>query len=135
MTFKTKLRDGQIPLPTQLRDMAGVADGDLLEVTFEQGRFIVTPESRRRKDLAAFGAGLEELRQAAERKGAKMSMRQINAEIAAYRREKREKERALKQPVSGAYNSGRGPGRVGGQRSEPALPRFLCGCYTFSTCS
>ncbi len=86
-----------------------MADGDRLDVTLDQGRLIVTPDrpsvrephkKNRKRLLAELGAALEDLRKDAERKGAnRMTMRQINAEIAAYRKEKRQKEQAVKQPV------------------------------------
>jgi hypothetical protein len=91
-----------------LRTLVGVSDGDRLDVTLDQGRLIVTPDrpvirepekKNRKRLLKKFAAALEDLRQDAERKGAnKMPLRQINAEIAASRRERRQKE-ALKQPV------------------------------------
>ena len=114
MTFKTKLQDGRIPLPTRLRTLAGVADGDRLDVTFDRGRFIVTPAptgpaKKSKQQRAGF---LQELRDNApdwlkdawaesKRKGTdKLTMREINAEIAATRREVRTRQRAqLKQPV------------------------------------
>ena len=108
MTFRTKLQDGQIPLPPRLRTLAGVADGDRLDVTFDQGRLIVTPDrlivrepekKNRKRLLEKFATALEDVRADAERRGAnKLTMRQINADIAAYRREKRQREQAVKQP-------------------------------------
>ena len=44
MTFKTKLQDGRISLPSRLRTLAGVSDGDRVDVTLVQGRFVVTPQ-------------------------------------------------------------------------------------------
>ena len=46
MTFKTKLQNGRIPLPSRLRTLAGVSDGDPVSVTLIQGRFVVTPARR-----------------------------------------------------------------------------------------
>ena len=108
MTFKTKLQDGRISIPARLCTLVGVADGDRLDVTLDQGRLIVTPDrpvvrepdkKNRTRLLTQFATALEGLRNDAERKGAnKMTMRQINAEIAAARRERRQRE-AVKQPV------------------------------------
>ena len=46
MTFKTKLQNGIVPLPSRLRTLAGVSDGDPVSVTLIQGRFVVTPAGR-----------------------------------------------------------------------------------------
>jgi hypothetical protein len=43
MTFKTKLQNGRIPLPSRLRNLAGVVDGDPVNVSLIQGRIVVTP--------------------------------------------------------------------------------------------
>ncbi len=53
MTFKTKLQDGRIPLPSRLRTLAGVSDGDPVNVTLIQGLFVVTPARRNRLSQAA----------------------------------------------------------------------------------
>ena len=36
-------RKGQMTLPTKLRDLAGIAEGDLLQATFQRGKIIITP--------------------------------------------------------------------------------------------
>jgi len=43
MAFKTKLRNGLVPLPSRLRTLAGVADGDPVSVSLIQGGIVVTP--------------------------------------------------------------------------------------------
>jgi AbrB family looped-hinge helix DNA binding protein len=36
-------RKGQMTLPTKLRSLAGIDEGDLLQATFERGRIVITP--------------------------------------------------------------------------------------------
>ena len=91
--------------------LVGVADGDPVDITINQGRLILTPdrplirepERKNRKHLLAeFAAGLAKLQRDAERRGSnRLTMRQINADIAAYRHEKRQPGQAVKQPVPG----------------------------------
>ena len=40
------MQDGRVPLPSRLRTLAGVSDGDPVNVTLIQGRFVVTPAGR-----------------------------------------------------------------------------------------
>ena len=45
MTTVVKIhRKGQTTLPTRLRVMAGIAEGDLVEAAFERGKIIITPK-------------------------------------------------------------------------------------------
>jgi AbrB family looped-hinge helix DNA binding protein len=45
MTSVVKIhRKGQMTLPTRLRSLAGIADGDLVEATFRRGKIIITPK-------------------------------------------------------------------------------------------
>ncbi len=102
MTFKTKLQNGRVPLPSRLRTLAGVSDGDPVSVTLIQGRFVVTPARRtpstkppgptQRKAVlsrlqAEAPASLKAMWAESRRHGAgKMTMRQIDALIAEVRR-------------------------------------------------
>ena len=114
MTFKTKLRDGRVPLPSRLRTLAGVSDGDPVNVTLVQGRFVVTPAGRTgsakstsRKQRESFlsrlraeaPASLKAMWAESQRQGTdKMTMREINEIIAEVRKEQAVK-RKTKQPV------------------------------------
>ncbi len=40
------MQDGRISLPGRLRNLAGVSDGDRVDVTLVQGSFVVTPQRR-----------------------------------------------------------------------------------------
>jgi hypothetical protein len=114
MTFKTKLQNGRIPLPSRLRTLAGVSDGDPVNVTLIEGRFVVTPARRstaakpssrtQRKAVlsrlrADTPASLKAMWADSLRHGTdKMTMRQIDALIAEVRAEQASKHRS-KQPV------------------------------------
>ena len=93
-------RKGQMVIPRNLREQAGVPEGTLMEVTLVQGgRFLITPQlainreivtapqkNRKQllKELAATVAGL---RQEAKAKGLdKLPMREISATVSAARR-------------------------------------------------
>ena len=44
MTTIVKIhRKGQMTLPTKLRNLAGIAEGDLVEATFQSGKIVITP--------------------------------------------------------------------------------------------
>jgi bifunctional DNA-binding transcriptional regulator/antitoxin component of YhaV-PrlF toxin-antitoxin module len=110
MTFKTKLQNGRIPLPSRLRTLAGVSDGDPVDVAFVQGRFVVTPAHRspsakvrtQRKAVlsrlrAEAPASLQAMWADSRRHGtANMTMREIDALIAEVR-EERAPKRKVKQ--------------------------------------
>jgi AbrB family looped-hinge helix DNA binding protein len=113
MTYRTKIQDGQIVVPSRLRRLAGLAEGDPLDVTFEQGKLtVMTPGRGKSRSVAAQPKKtekqrrdefLQKLRGSAPealkkiwaesvRKGTgKITLREINSEIAAHRREKRQK--------------------------------------------
>jgi bifunctional DNA-binding transcriptional regulator/antitoxin component of YhaV-PrlF toxin-antitoxin module len=92
-------RKGQMVLPRRLREMTGVAEGTLLKVDVLKGpRFLVTPqftidrplvEGKNRKAVfRELAQVVAELRQEAKEKGIdKMSKAQINAAVAAARRD------------------------------------------------
>ena len=45
MTTIVKIhRKGQMTLPTRLRALAGIAEGDLVEAAFQRGKIIITPK-------------------------------------------------------------------------------------------
>jgi AbrB family looped-hinge helix DNA binding protein len=121
MTYRTKIQDGQIVVPSRLRRLAGLAEGDPLDVTFEQGKLtVMTPGRGKSRSVAAQPKKtekqrrdefLQKLRGSAPealkkiwaesvRKGTgKITLREINSEIAAHRREKRQKQVAITSPV------------------------------------
>jgi bifunctional DNA-binding transcriptional regulator/antitoxin component of YhaV-PrlF toxin-antitoxin module len=121
MTYRTKIRGGQIAVPTRLRRLAGLAEGDLLDVTVERGKLTVASTGSRKPGPATVAPKqtikqrrdefLEQLRSSApeslkkiwaesERKGTdKMSLRQINSVIAASRKEKRQKQESATIPA------------------------------------
>ena len=44
MTTLVKVhRKGQMTLPTRLRNLAGISEGDLLQATFQRGKIVITP--------------------------------------------------------------------------------------------
>lgn len=114
MTFRSKLQNGRIPLPSRLRTLAGVSDGDPVDVTLVRGRFVVTPARRsaaakpptftqRKTVLSRLRAeappSLKAMWADSRRHGtSKMTMRQINALIAEVRAEQAPKRKA-KQPA------------------------------------
>src|ERR1700732_5017192 len=45
MTTLVKIhRKGQMTLPTRLRALAGIAEGDLVEAAFQRGKIVITPK-------------------------------------------------------------------------------------------
>ena len=107
------MQDGRISLPTRLRTLAGVSDGDPINVTLEQGRLIVTPAQRigrapsAKQQRAEFlsrlradaPASLKAMWAHAKRKGTdKVSMREIDAIVAEVRAEQAAKHKT-KQPA------------------------------------
>lgn len=87
-------------LPRRLREMTGVAEGTLMRVDVLEGpRFLVTPQftmdraiitnpKNRKQLLQQLARTVAEIRQEAKEKGVdKMSKREINAAVAAARRD------------------------------------------------
>lgn len=76
-------------IPPSLQRQAGFKLGDRVEYKVSRGRIVIVQEAEPASPLvAAFRATQEEAR----RKGTdKLTMKQINNEIAAYRKEKRQK--------------------------------------------
>ena len=101
-------RKGQMVLPRRLREMTGLAEGTLLKVDVLEGpRFLVTPqftidrplvEGKNRKAIfRELAQVVAELRQEAKEKGIdKMTKREINAAVAAARRDLK---KSSKRPV------------------------------------
>ena len=98
-------RKGQMVIPRSLREQVGVSEGTLMEVAVvEGGRLLITPQvtldrailadpkKNRKQLLQALSAAVAGIRQEAEEIGlAKVTMPQIEAEVAAYRRTKAKK--------------------------------------------
>jgi bifunctional DNA-binding transcriptional regulator/antitoxin component of YhaV-PrlF toxin-antitoxin module len=117
MTYRTKIQGGQIVVPSRLRRLVGLVEGDPLVVKFEQGKLIViapggrkksqlkaarkqTPKQRREEFLQKLRnsapAALKKIWGESERKGTnRITLHEINSEIAASRREKRQKLEAI----------------------------------------
>ena len=86
VTIKEK---SQILVPPSLQRQAGFKLGDQLEFRASRGVIMLVPKPK--KD-SPFLAALRATQEEAKRQGLdKMTMKQINTEIAAYRKEKREK--------------------------------------------
>ena len=104
-------RKGQMVIPRSLREQVGVSEGALMEVTVVQGgRLLITPQvtlaralvadpGKSRKQLVQeLSAVVEGLRRAARDAGlAKLTMKEIDAEVAVTRRSQTRKR--AKQPV------------------------------------
>ncbi len=104
-------RKGQMVIPRSLREQAGVAEGTLMKVSIIRGsQFLLTPQitvdrpavGRRSKNgkeiFRELAEVVAELRREAKEKGIdKMTKRQINAAVAAARRDL--KKTTTKRPV------------------------------------
>jgi bifunctional DNA-binding transcriptional regulator/antitoxin component of YhaV-PrlF toxin-antitoxin module len=116
MTYRTKLLDGRVPLPIRLRALAGVSDGDPVDITVVKGGLLVTP-ARRAREIAKPASQTQQRRAVvarlrkeapeslkamwadAKRQGTdKLSMREVDAIIAEVRSEQAAKRRQT-QPV------------------------------------
>jgi AbrB family looped-hinge helix DNA binding protein len=103
-------RKGQMVIPRSLREEAGVSEGTLMKVSVvDGGRFLLTPQftidrsivdaprKNRKEMLKELSAAVAELRQDAKEKHIdKMPKREINAAVAAARRDLR---KTRKQPA------------------------------------
>ena|SRR5579872_4146865 len=90
---------GQVTIPTVIRRQAGLQRGDLVNFAFQHGKVILTPRlvidrpavagrKNRKQILLELATAVAELRQEAKEKGIdKMTKRQINAAVAAARRD------------------------------------------------
>ena len=93
-------RKGQMVIPRSLREQVGVSEGSLMEVAvIEGGRFLITPQvtldraivtdpkKSRKQLLQALSAAVDGIRQEAKANDlANLTLKQINAEVAAARR-------------------------------------------------
>jgi AbrB family looped-hinge helix DNA binding protein len=117
MTYRTKIQDGQIVVPSRLRRLAGLAEGDPLDITVEQGKLVMVapvrlrtvaaPRKTQKRQREEFQQKLrdsapESLKRMwaeSKRNGTdKMTMREINAIISSVRAEQAAKQK-IKQPV------------------------------------
>lgn len=116
MTYRTKMLDGRIALPSRVRTRVGVSDGDSVDVTLVEGGLVVTPTRRpatvvksanvkqqRREFMVRLRAeappSLKTMWADAKRHGTdKMTMREIDAIVAEVRAEQSAKRR-IKQPA------------------------------------
>lgn len=86
--------NGHLVLPKALRKRAGVADGAKLEVVWKDGSFSMTPKRAPEDPFRDLAESIELLRQDTKAKGIdKMTKRQINAAVAAMRRDLKEERK------------------------------------------
>jgi AbrB family looped-hinge helix DNA binding protein len=113
MTALVKIhRKGQMTLPSRLRSAIGVAEGDLVEASIQRGRIVLTPKAvldRVPENKAQQQQFFKQLRKGApewlkevwatskRHDTGKLTMRQIDAEIAAVRKERRQKASPTKR--------------------------------------
>lgn len=92
VTVKDKF---QVVIPQGVRKQLGINRGDILEAKVERGKLTYTPKVLidRLRELAPPDPVIAAIREDAKRKGTdKLTMREINAEIAAARRQTRKKK-------------------------------------------
>lgn len=92
VTVKNKF---QVVIPQSVRKQLGISRGDILEVKVERGKLTYTPKTLidRLREIAPTPPVIKAIQEDAKKKGAdKLTMRQINAEIAAARRQQRKKK-------------------------------------------
>jgi AbrB family looped-hinge helix DNA binding protein len=53
MTYRTKIQDGQIVVPGRIRRLAGLAEGDPVDVAVEQGKLVMVARVRSSRTVAA----------------------------------------------------------------------------------
>jgi AbrB family looped-hinge helix DNA binding protein len=89
MRFLIKVqKGGRITIPAPIRGLLNLQTGDLLEITLSGGKLIIIPINT----IAPTPDWLKDIGSEAKRKGLnKVSMRQIDAEIAAARRERHQR--------------------------------------------
>ncbi len=76
----------QVVIPESVRDQIGVEVGDVLEAKVERGKITFTPKSI----VDRIPQVVKDVRAASKRKGLhKLSMEEINAEVAAVRSQKK----------------------------------------------
>ena len=94
MTVTIK-EESQMVVPPSLQSQAGFKLGDQVQFKASRGIITIIPKSA---EETPFMKALRACHEDAKKNGTdNMTMKQINAEIAAYRKEKREKAAATKQ--------------------------------------
>lgn len=85
------VKDGfQVVIPQSVRRQLGISRGDVLEAKVERGKLTYTPKllMERLREIAPTPHALKAIQEDAKRKGTnKLTMREINTEIAAVRRQ------------------------------------------------
>ena len=77
----------QVVIPESVRDQIGVEVGDVLEAKVERGKITLTPKSI----VDRIPQVVKDVRAASQRKGLnKLSMEEIDAEVTASRRERKQ---------------------------------------------
>lgn len=92
VTVKDKF---QVVIPQGVRKQLGINRGDMLEAKVERGKLTYTPKVLidRLRELAPTPPALKAIQDEAKRKGTdKLTMREINSEVAAVRRQARKKK-------------------------------------------
>ncbi|MBI4903308.1 MAG: AbrB/MazE/SpoVT family DNA-binding domain-containing protein [Acidobacteria bacterium] len=85
----------QVVIPQSVRQQLGINRGDMLEAKVERGKLVYTPKVLidRLREIAPTPPALKAIQEDAKRKGTdKLTMRQIDAEVAAVRRRSRKKK-------------------------------------------
>jgi AbrB family looped-hinge helix DNA binding protein len=85
----------QLTLPAELRERSGLEIGDIVEAKWERGKITLTPKSvvDRIRDVAPTPHALKAVQEDARRKGLnKLTMEEIDTEIAAYRKEQTQRK-------------------------------------------
>jgi AbrB family looped-hinge helix DNA binding protein len=85
----------QIVIPQAVRQQLGISLGDMLEARVERGKITCSPKVLvdRLREIAPTPPALKAMQEDARRKGTdKLTMREINAEIAAACKEARKKK-------------------------------------------
>lgn len=91
----------QVVIPETIRDQIGVEVGDMLEVKAMRGKILLTPKSLvdRIREIAPAPQAIKDVQKEAREKGLnKLTMEEIDAEIAATRKERKaEKQSNLRK--------------------------------------
>ena len=86
----------QVVIPQSVRQQLGINRGDFLEAKVERGKLTYTPKLMidRLRELAPTPPALKAMQEDARRKGTdKLTMAEINAEIAAVRKQQQRKQK------------------------------------------
>ena len=89
----------QLTLPAELREVSGIEIGDIVDAKWEKGKIVLTPKSI----VDRIPQALKDVRNQAKQKGLnKITMDEIDAEVAAVRAEQRGKESPINRRSSGS---------------------------------